>query len=60
MAARTIPPEVADRLARLTIEERTTAWSAFMLAINQAYEEKKAQERSGKTKVRLNSDGRKD
>jgi transcriptional regulator with XRE-family HTH domain len=60
MAARTVPPEVAEQLSRLTIEEREAAWGAFMRAINQAEEEKKAREQSGKTKVRRNSGGRKD
>jgi hypothetical protein len=50
MAARTIPPEVADRLARLTIEERE--------AINQAEEERKLEINA--IKVRRNSDCRKD
>jgi len=60
MAARTVPPEVAEQLSRLTIEEREAAWGAFMRAINQAEEEKKGREQSGKTKVRRNSGGRKD
>jgi transcriptional regulator with XRE-family HTH domain len=60
MAARTVPPEVGDRLARLTIVERQVSWGAFMRAINQAEEEKKAREQSGNTKVRQNSDGGKD
>jgi transcriptional regulator with XRE-family HTH domain len=60
MAARTVPPEVAEQLSRLTIEEREAAWGAFMRAINQAEEEKKAREQSGKTKVRRNGGGTKD
>jgi hypothetical protein len=40
LAARRIPPEVAERLARLTIAERLTAWDAFMRAIK-AVEEKR-------------------
>ncbi len=60
MAARTVPPEVAEQLARLTIEEREAAWGAFMRAINEAEAQKKERERSGKTKVRRNSGGRKD
>ena len=60
MAARTVPPEVAEQLARLTIEEREAAWGAFMRAIKQAEEDKKVRDQSGKTKVRRNSGGRKD
>jgi transcriptional regulator with XRE-family HTH domain len=60
LAARTVPPEVAEQLARLTVEDREAAWGAFMRAINQAEEEKKAREQSGKTKVRRNSGGKKD
>ncbi len=59
MAARTVPPEVAEQLARLTIEEREAAWAAFMRAINQAEEEKKAREQSGKTKTPRSGPGRK-
>ena len=59
MAARTVPPEVAEQLARLTIEEREAAWGAFMRAINEAEAQKKERE-SGKTKVRRNGGGRKD
>jgi transcriptional regulator with XRE-family HTH domain len=54
MAARVIPPEVADRLARLTIEEREVAWRVFMRAINQAEEEKKARDQCGNIKVGRN------
>jgi transcriptional regulator with XRE-family HTH domain len=60
MAARTVPPEVAEQLSRLTIEEREAAWGAFMRAISEAEAQKKAREQSGKTKVRRNSGGRKD
>ena len=60
MAARTVPPEVAEQLSRLTIEEREAAWGAFMRAIREAEAQKKAREQSGKTKVRRNSGGRKD
>jgi transcriptional regulator with XRE-family HTH domain len=59
MAARTVPPEVAEQLARLTIEEREAAWGAFMRAINEAEAQKKERE-AGKTKVRRNGGGRKD
>src|ERR1700722_11015110 len=58
MAARTVPPEVAEQLARLTIEEREAAWGAFMRAINEAEAQKKERE-AGKTKVRRNGGGRK-
>jgi len=60
MAARTVPPEVAEQLSRLTIEEREAAWGAFMRAISEAEAQKKAREQSGKNKVRRNSGGRKD
>jgi transcriptional regulator with XRE-family HTH domain len=59
MAARTVPPEVAEQLARLTIEEREAAWGAFMRAINEAEAQKKERE-AGKTKVRRNGGGTKD
>jgi transcriptional regulator with XRE-family HTH domain len=44
LAARTVPPEVAEQLARLTIEEREAAWAVFMRAIKEAEAEKKARE----------------
>jgi transcriptional regulator with XRE-family HTH domain len=58
LAARTVPPEVAEQLARLTIEEREAAWGVFMRAIKEAEEEKKAREQAGKAKERK-SGGRK-
>jgi transcriptional regulator with XRE-family HTH domain len=60
MAARTVPPEVAEQLARLTEAEREAAWGAFMRAIKTAEEEKKARDQSGKTKARSSNSGRKD
>ena len=59
MAARTVPPEVAEQLARLTIEEREAAWAAFMRAIKEAEDEKKARDQSGKIKAPRSSAGRK-
>ena len=59
MAARTVPPEVGEQLARLTIEEREAAWGAFMRAIKEAEDEKKARDQSGKTKAPRSSAGRK-
>jgi transcriptional regulator with XRE-family HTH domain len=50
LAARTVPPEVAEQLARLTIEEREAAWAVFMRAIKEAEAEKKAREQ-GKGKA---------
>jgi transcriptional regulator with XRE-family HTH domain len=59
MAARTVPPEVGEQLARLTIEEREAAWGAFMRAIKEAEDEKKARDQSGKTKAPRSRAGRK-
>jgi len=58
LAARTVPPEVAEQLARLTIEEREAAWAVFMRAIKEAEAEKKAREQ-GKGKAPLRG-GKKD
>jgi len=58
LAARTVPPEVADQLARLTIEEREAAWAVFMRAIKEAEAEKKAREQ-GKGRAPLRG-GKKD
>jgi len=60
LAARTVPPEVAEQLARLTIEEREAAWGVFMRAIKEAEEEKKVRDQVGKGKVRRSSGGKKD
>ena len=48
LAARMVPPEVAEQLARLTPEERGAAWGAFMRAIKQAEADKRAREKGGK------------
>jgi len=50
---------VGEQLARLTIEEREAAWGAFMRAIKEAEDEKKARDQSGKTKAPRSSAGRK-
>ena len=60
LAARTVPPEVAKQLARLTIAEREAAWGAFMRAIQAAEDEKKASEQGGKGKGGRGSKARKD
>ena len=59
LAARTVPPEVAEQLARLTIEEREAAWAVFMRAIKAAEAEKKARDH-GKGKAPRSSGSRKD
>jgi len=60
LAARTVPPEVAEQLARLTAEEREAAWGAFMRAITAAEDEKKARGQPDKGKGRKGSGGEKD
>jgi len=60
LAARTVPPEVAEQLARLTIEEREAAWGVFMRAIKEAEEEKKVRDQVGKSKGRRSSGGKSD
>jgi transcriptional regulator with XRE-family HTH domain len=52
LAARAVPPEVAEQLARLTPAEREAAWGAFMRAINAAADEKKTREQTSKGKSR--------
>ena len=59
LAARTVPPEVAEQLARLTIEEREAAWAVFMRAIKEAEEEKQARDQVGNGKGRRSSGGKK-
>jgi transcriptional regulator with XRE-family HTH domain len=59
LAARTVPPEVAEQLARLTIEEREAAWAVFMRAIKEAEAEKKARDQ-GKGKAPRSSGSKKD
>ena len=59
LAARTVPPEVAEQLARLTIEEREAAWAVFMRAIKEAEAEKQAREQ-GRGKAPRSSGSRKD
>jgi|HubBroStandDraft_1064217.scaffolds.fasta_scaffold316703_2 transcriptional regulator with XRE-family HTH domain len=60
LAARTVPPEVAEQLARLTTEEREAAWGAFMHAIKAAEDEKQGRGQPDKGKGRKGSGGEKD
>ncbi|HEX5324755.1 MAG TPA: helix-turn-helix transcriptional regulator [Capsulimonadaceae bacterium] len=49
LAARTVPPEVAEELSRLTPEERRAAWGAFMYAIREAEADKRKGQPGGKS-----------
>ena len=50
LAARQVPPEVADELRRLTLEERAAAWRVFKRAVMENEDERKA--RSAPVKAR--------
>ncbi len=52
LAARQVPPEVAEELRRLTPEERAAAWRVFKRAVMEDDEEKKGRDAHGKTKGR--------
>ena len=52
LAARQVPPEVAEELRRLTPEERAAAWRVFKHAVMEDDEGKKARAAHGKTKGR--------
>ena len=48
LAARQVPPEVADELRRLTLEERAAAWQVFKRAVMENDQERKARSAPGK------------
>lgn len=52
LAARQVPPEVAEELSRLTPQERTAAWRAFRRAVMEDDEERKARAAHEKGKGR--------
>jgi transcriptional regulator with XRE-family HTH domain len=45
LAARQVPPEVAEELRRLTAEQRAKAWRIFKRAVMEDDEERKAREK---------------
>jgi hypothetical protein len=47
LAARQVPPEVAEQLRRLTPEERAAAWRVFKRAVMENDEESKGAQGTG-------------
>ena len=52
LAARQVPPEVAEELRRLTPEQRAAAWRVFKRAVMEDDEERKARAAHEKGKGR--------
>jgi transcriptional regulator with XRE-family HTH domain len=48
LAARQVPPEVAEELRRLTPEQRAKAWRIFKRAVMEDDEERKAREKKAR------------
>jgi transcriptional regulator with XRE-family HTH domain len=57
LAARQVPPEVAEELRRLTPEQRARAWRIFKRAVMEDDEERKAREEGKARRARKTEGG---